>query len=197
MLFRSFEFNKSYNAQTTQSCISCSSAGKLGAPGPDKVCADDPPPPPPPPPPLFSPGFGPKGGSSAVNFPDTRAGSGSRGLSCGIGWLSRGIGWLRRRGSPPYPTIGTFRKKVQRISLGGCLSTGFLELIPPLVLKPPRTRGGINWVPHPKSKKFRLRRAKIIITRILIYLTARRRRKILRFCACKNTFFFAKTVLMC
>ena len=77
------------------------------------------------------------------------------------------------------------------------LSTGFLELIPPLVLKPPRTRGGINWVPHPKSKKFRLRRAKIIITRILIYLTARRRRKFLRICACKNTFFFAKTVLMC
>ena len=47
----------------------------------------------------------------------------------------------------------------------------------PLVFRSPETRGN-NCPPPPRSQKFRLRRAKIIIIRVLIYPTARRRRKI-------------------
>ena len=69
--------------------------------------------------------------------------------------------------------------------------------ISPLVLKPPGTRGGgIFGFRTPDPKNFRLRRGKTIIIKLLICSTARRRRKILRFCACKNTFSFAKTVFI-
>ena len=75
-------------------------------------------------------------------------------------------------------------------------STLFLELIPPLVFRSPETRGELIALRNSDLKKFRLRRAKISITRVLIDPTARRRRNILRFCACKNAFSFAKTVFL-
>ena len=58
-----------------------------------------------------------------------------------------------------------------------------------------RNKGGIIVLRSPDPNKFRLRRAKIIITRVLIHPTARRRRKILRFCTCsKRSSPFRKTI---